>query len=152
MATTSSNLRAGKAATGQGGNGKNGRYGLKAKLAAGVAALGCAAALVFGGVQLTHSAQADPAANAAVQPAAGTSFLAPIGRTGPSDEYLQADFANTLPVAQRTGPADEYVQAEFAAVPRVIARTGPADEYTQAEGVTPSGVTHGTGPADEYDR
>ena len=51
MATTSSNLVAGKALAGQGGNGNNGRYGLKAKLMAGVAILGCAATLAFGGLQ-----------------------------------------------------------------------------------------------------
>lgn len=59
MTTTSSTLVAGKAAgkaagtvASQGG-GNNRRYGLKAKLAAGVAILGCAAALAFGGLQAT---------------------------------------------------------------------------------------------------
>jgi hypothetical protein len=50
MATTSSNLVASKALAGQGNNGRGGRYGLKAKLAAGTAILGCAAALTFGGL------------------------------------------------------------------------------------------------------
>jgi hypothetical protein len=43
MATTSGNLMAGKA--------NGGQYGLKAKLAAGAAVLGCAAALAFGGLR-----------------------------------------------------------------------------------------------------
>jgi hypothetical protein len=155
MATTSSNLVAGKAAgkvASQGGNGNNGRYGLKAKLAAGVAILGCTAALVFGGVRLGNSSQSDTAPNAAVQQAASSYSLSPVGRTGPSDEYLQADFANALPIPQRSGPADEYTQGAFASLPQAIVRTGPADEYTQADGATPAVVTHGTGPADEYDR
>jgi hypothetical protein len=57
MATTSSTLAAGKAISGQGGNGNHGRYGLKAKLAAGVAMLGCAAALAFGGLHSGERAQ-----------------------------------------------------------------------------------------------
>src|SRR3954447_12940003 len=60
MATTSSNLvagkalAAGKAAAGPGGDGtggSSGRGGRRAKLAAGVAILGCAAALAFGGLR-----------------------------------------------------------------------------------------------------
>ena len=52
MATTSGNLLAGTAINGQGGGGKGGRQnGLMTKVAAGVAALGCAAALVFGGLR-----------------------------------------------------------------------------------------------------
>jgi hypothetical protein len=49
----------------QGGKGNDGRFGLKAKLVAGVAVLGCAAALAFGGVTRSES---QPAAQAA-QPA-----------------------------------------------------------------------------------
>jgi hypothetical protein len=56
MATTSSNLVAGKALAGRGGNG-GGQYGLKAKLLAGVAILGCAATLMFGGIRAGDGAQ-----------------------------------------------------------------------------------------------
>ena len=64
MATTSSTLVAGKALASQGGNGNNGRYGLKAKLAAGVAILGCAAALAFGGLRAGEGAQSPAVAPA----------------------------------------------------------------------------------------
>ncbi len=81
MATTSSTLVAGKALASQGGNGDNGRFGLKAKLAAGIAVLGCAGALVFGGLKTADSAtpQAQPAvapANVALaQALAGNGYL-----------------------------------------------------------------------------
>ncbi len=65
MATTSSALPAGKVAS-QGGNRNNGRYGLKAKLVAGVVILGCAAALAFSGLR-ADQAQQSPAQ--AAQPA-----------------------------------------------------------------------------------
>ena len=71
MATTSSNLTAGKIAgkvANQGGNRHDGRFGLKAKLATGVAILGCAAALAFGGLRGSEGAQSP--AVAPVAPAA----------------------------------------------------------------------------------
>ena len=61
MATTSGNLVAGKVAS-QGGNGRDGRYGPKAKVATGLAILGCAAALAFGGAQRGDTAQFQPQA------------------------------------------------------------------------------------------
>jgi hypothetical protein len=64
MATTSSNLVAGTALTGQGGKGNNNRYGLKSKVLAGVAVLGCVAALVFGGLRSSHSGQSQAQAGA----------------------------------------------------------------------------------------
>ena len=64
MATTSGNLMAGKAPASQGGNGSNGRYSLKAKLAAGAAILGCAATLAFGGLRASDGAQSPPRAGA----------------------------------------------------------------------------------------
>jgi hypothetical protein len=149
---TSNNLVAGKAIDGQGGNSNNGQFGLKAKLAVGVVALGCAAILVIGEGRIGSAVSSDSATDTAVQQATGNSVFSPVGRTGPSDESLQADFASTRQIPQRTGPADEYMQGEFAPLPSAIVRTGPADEYTQAEGVVTSGATHGTGPADEYDR
>ena len=82
MATTSSNLVAGKALAGQGGDGSHRRFGLKAKLAAGVAVLGCAAALAFGGLKTADSAtaRAQPAAAPAnlalAQTLAGNGYLA----------------------------------------------------------------------------
>lgn len=111
MATTSSKLMAGKVAN-QGSNGSSGRNGLKAKLATGLAVLGCAAALTFGGVRLFTSAQSATATNPTVPQAASTHLLSPIGRTGPADEYLQAEFTPVRQVITRTGPADEYTQTE----------------------------------------
>ena len=61
MATTNSILVAGKTLVGQGSNGNNGRYGLKAKVAAGAAILGCTAALALGGLRSGDNAQAPPA-------------------------------------------------------------------------------------------
>src|SRR4051794_40769976 len=62
MATTSSTLAAGKAIPGQGGNGKHGRRGLRAKLAAGVVTLGCAAGLILGGLHVGDAARVQPRA------------------------------------------------------------------------------------------
>lgn len=78
MATTSGNLVAGKAAS-QGSNGNNGRYGLKAKLAAGVAILGCAGALAFGGLRAERAAQPAPS-------------VAPAASTAPADLRAQQRF------------------------------------------------------------
>ena len=58
MAATSSNLAVGKAIGEQSGDDSKGRYGLMAKLMAGVAIVGCAAALAFGGLQAENDAQA----------------------------------------------------------------------------------------------
>src|SRR4051794_24617841 len=75
MATTSSNPVAGEPAgeaASQGGNGRDGRHGLKAKVATGVAILGCAAALAFGGAQRGETAPPrPPAAHAAASMADG---------------------------------------------------------------------------------
>jgi hypothetical protein len=62
MANTGTIDKAARAAAGHepGGNGRagsTGRFGLGAKLAAGVALLGCAAALILGGVRAGHAAQ-----------------------------------------------------------------------------------------------
>jgi hypothetical protein len=67
MAPASSTLAADEAAIdGRGGNGTGERFGLRAKAAAGVAILGCAAALTFGGLltggAARHQPQAGPAA------------------------------------------------------------------------------------------
>src|SRR4051794_13797587 len=62
MATTSGNLAASKATSGRGGDGKRGRFGLGAMLAAGVATLGCVAALVFGGGQAEQAVPVQPQA------------------------------------------------------------------------------------------
>ena len=63
MATTSGNLTM--------RNG--GRYGRRAKLLAGLAALGCAAALAFGGLRPSDTAQTPPAASALTAPAPASS-------------------------------------------------------------------------------
>ena len=150
MATTGGNLVAGKAAgkvASQGGNGNNGRFGLKAKLAAGIAILGCTAALVLAGCAWATPASPTRRRTRRCNRQRAATASAQSGRAGPSDEYLQADFANALPIPQRSGPADEYTQGAFASLPQAIVRTGPADEYTQADGATPAVVTHGTGPA-----
>ena len=80
MATTSGTLVEGKAVAGRGGNGHNGRYSLQAKVLAGAAALGCAAALAFGGLQIadrptSRVQQAAPANVALAQTLAGAGYL-----------------------------------------------------------------------------
>lgn len=130
MATTSGTLVAGKAITGQGGDGGDKRRGLWAKVAVSMAVLGCAAALTFGGLHAKNTAGSDTAAPVVPQ-ASINHRLSPVGRTGPSDEYVRADFANALPIAERTGPADEYMQGEVTPSLSGIARTGPADEYNR---------------------
>ena len=88
MATTSGNLATSTAlAAGQGGDGNRGRYGLKAKLAAGVATLGCVAALAFGGAQAGRTAQVSPAAPAPAQLLAGTDDLATTGCIGTAGPF-----------------------------------------------------------------
>jgi hypothetical protein len=90
MTTTISIRVAGKPGTGRGGDGSGGnnpRFGLRAKLATGVAILGCAAALTLGGVWIGNAAQtpSQPAPRATLLPA-GTDDLATthcIGNTGP---------------------------------------------------------------------
>jgi hypothetical protein len=62
MANTSSTLASGTAMGAQGGKGNNGRYGLRAKLAVGVAVVGCAAALTLGGARTSERAPVVPAA------------------------------------------------------------------------------------------
>jgi hypothetical protein len=91
MATTISIRVAGKPSAEQGGNGTNGRdgrFGLRAKLMAGVAILGCAAALTFGVVRTEgatqHQSQTLPPA--ALLPA-GTDDLATTGCIGTAGPF-----------------------------------------------------------------
>src|SRR5829696_8883314 len=63
MTTTTSIRVAGKPSAGPGGDGTgghNGRFGLRAKLAAGVMILGCAAALALGVLRTEDAAQLQP--------------------------------------------------------------------------------------------
>ena len=61
MATTSGNLAAGAARIGGSGDtGTGGRFGLRALVAAGVATLGCAAALAVGGLGAGTTARPQP--------------------------------------------------------------------------------------------
>lgn len=92
MATTSSTLVAGEVAR-QGGSGSNGRYGLKAKMAASVAILGCAAALAFGGLRPGESV---PAASLA---AVGTGGQ---GDVGARQRFLEENL--WLPTGTIAGP------------------------------------------------
>ena len=57
MATTSSTLAAGEADAERSGDGNGGPVNLRAKLALGIVALGCAAALAFGGLQARDAAR-----------------------------------------------------------------------------------------------
>lgn len=65
MATTSGNLAAGRVAS-KGGNGNSERYGLKAKMLAGLAILGCATALTFGGLRQGGGGPPQPATAASI--------------------------------------------------------------------------------------
>jgi hypothetical protein len=56
-----------------------GRYGLKAKLAAGAVILNCASALVFGDLRMDTSIQVQPQSPTIVSQAAGTDDFATIG-------------------------------------------------------------------------
>lgn len=90
MTTTISIRVAGKPSAGQGDDGsgeKQGRRGFRAKLAAGVGILGCAAALALGGVWAGNATQhpPQPAPRTTILPA-GTDDLATtgcVGATGP---------------------------------------------------------------------
>jgi hypothetical protein len=83
MATTSEHLTAGAAIGGRGGDGKGG-VDLKARLAMGLAILGCAGALAFGGLRVADRPATQPAGEAgfaapAASAFAGTDDLALIG-------------------------------------------------------------------------
>ncbi len=101
MAMTSGKLVAGKALASQGGNGRNGRM---AKLAAGVAVLGCAAALAFGGLKSAdHTlSQAHPTAApinvALAQSLAGNGFLELL----PGEATVGTDPVRGVPTVART--------------------------------------------------
>lgn len=91
MATTISIRVAGKAINGEGSNGADGngrRFGIKAKLAAGVGILGCAATLLLGGVWVTQTTQPrpQPATSATYLPA-GTDDLATTGCIGTAGPF-----------------------------------------------------------------
>jgi hypothetical protein len=93
MANTVNSDQAARATAGrgQGGNGSagsNGRFGLRAQLAAGVAILGCAAALILGGMRAGHAAQprAQVAPPATALPA-GTDDLATTGCIGTAGPF-----------------------------------------------------------------
>lgn len=122
MKTTISIRVAGRAIGEQdenGTGGDNGRFGLKAKLAAGMAILGCAATLIFGGLQLGNQGQRQsPAAPSAASLPAGTDDLATtgcIGTAGPfacqsgqslagTDDFATAGCVGTTgPFACQTG-------------------------------------------------
>ena len=74
MATTNSIRVAGKGRAGQGGDGGTGRFGLKAKLTAAVVAVGCAAALAFGGLQVRDTAGRQPVAPPLAAPALAADY------------------------------------------------------------------------------
>jgi hypothetical protein len=78
MVTTTS----GTLVASQSDNGSNGRYGLKAKLAIGVAVLGCAVTLTFGGLR----------AGDAARPAEHTSPLVSPAQTNGARSYEQVRF------------------------------------------------------------
>ncbi len=137
MATTSDNLAAGTAASGgRGGDGRDtGRRGLRARVAVGVATLGCVAALALGGLQARDAARP----HQAVENGTGTASLTgetpcPLGGTAPCGISGGAVAPQVLPlVHQRGGPADEYAVPPQP-VPPASVRTGPADEYLRDEG------------------
>jgi hypothetical protein len=84
MANTVNTDKAARATAGrgQGGNGSagsDGRFGLRAKLAAGVAILGCAAALILGGAHVAPPATALPAGTDDLATAGCIGFAGPFG-------------------------------------------------------------------------
>jgi hypothetical protein len=162
MATMSSNLVAGKAIGGQGGDGK-GRFALRAKLAAGVAILGCAGALAFGGLRATS----ETTSQAAVAPAVSRAQIwSGTCRAGGSDCLLGNDdtapgVARTMPHgwlgACRAGSSECLPDEEILATPSSPpVGASVTDTYRWDFGFLLAGgaglttPTHGTGPADEY--
>ena len=165
MVTTSDNLVASTAlVAGQGGDGDGGRYGLKAKLAAGVVALGCAAALALGGLRAGESAQTAPAALAA-------SFSQAVGVERQRFLAANTEFPDgTLPaiaverqqfLAWNAQPPDEaasvkpFVADQFTyredhrqVAPAVVADTFVPDQFTYREDHRASATT--TFVADQF--
>ena len=155
MATTSSNLVAGKALAGQGGNRHNGRGGLKAKVALGMAALGCAGALAFGGLRPERSAPAQPPVAAPV--AAEVNTTSDLGTA--YDPYVingsQRRYTPAMSRAQiwtgtcRAGSSDCLPEEDFLASPLapVAQPTGAsvAEDYRWAFGAAPSAPATVTG-------
>ncbi len=101
MATMSGNLATGETTSGPRGNGARGRFGRTAKLAAGVATLGCAAALAFGGLQAAHAAPVPPTAAAVIRSGGYDVSAWPAhrddARLDASDGAGAPDTAKTLP-------------------------------------------------------
>lgn len=94
MATTNGTLVAGKA-IGQGDKGNDGRFGLRAKLTAGVATLGCAAALAVGGLWVNDTAPA----RTQVAPAA------PLSQVRSVDQRERQRFLEQNQLPERTAPS-----------------------------------------------
>jgi hypothetical protein len=148
MVTTSSNLVAGKAIRGRGGDG-NGRSGLKAKLAAGVAILGCAGAIAFGGLRPERAA---PVQQPAVAPAAATLNTASDLGTDYDPYILNGSQRRYVPTASRAyqgwtgtcraGSSDCLPEEDFPASPLapVAQPTGASvtEDYRWAFGAAPA--------------
>jgi hypothetical protein len=91
VVTTGKNLTAGKAQARQSGNGGNGRTGFWLKLATGVAIVGCATALTFGGLRSNEKAQ-EPQVAPAEQ-------IAPGGVVGSRERQIFMEWNTVLPTA-----------------------------------------------------
>jgi hypothetical protein len=126
MATTSDKLATGKALAGQGGDRNGGRYGLRVKLAAGVAILGCAGTLAFGGLRATDSGSTQPA----IAPGVFTPANVALARTLAGDGYLEFS----------VGEAAVAVPASGAAVGGGLSEFLPSDEPTSDGGGVPGPV------------
>jgi hypothetical protein len=134
MATTSSNLTAGKAMAGQSGNGNGSGKRVAGALATAVLGLGLLGGMVLG--------QARPATHPAVSGGAAPAFVA--------DEFTYREDHRTL-----TGTLDWEQQERTVVAPGSFI----PDSFTYREdyrgaslaGLAANGVaTHGGGPADEY--
>ena len=118
MATTQHILVAETARKAQGDNDTSRPPGLKAKLATGLAILGCAAALAFGGMQLGAGARSQPHV---VQPASGVLDREQAGRarvaTGQSLSFVDWEQEERAQVAPPSPAAPlDWEQAERAQV------------------------------------
>ncbi len=127
MVTTSGNLTAGTATSGGSRkNGTVGRFGLRARVAASVATLGCAAALAIGGLGVSDTSPTQ----------SQLAPTAPLVRASTSDERAQTRFLeqNQLPEGLVVLAAPTYEQRRF--IEQNELPTGASAAGTPGEGYT----------------
>jgi hypothetical protein len=148
MVTTNSDPRTDTASVARGGNGNQGRGGLKAKLAVGLAVLGCAAGLTLGGLRVGDTA---PPRAVSAPPA----IQAPAVDQREQQRFLEQN--RWLPDGALPATAVPLARQRFLEVNTVLP-PGPApatalpregQRFLELNTVLPTGPQSATAPADQ---